>query len=189
MDHWMAVCSSTSVPIHKSGIRSFSLTICISVNFASTHSQHELHAWVFTMWSSFLLCVVCECVFVCMHAHVCMCVYQTAEFVLCFEGQGSQSVPLQINSLIPGSVFSPKHPLSPASASLSLLSAASSLSPVPALLLLYTLGLSLALCQSETYMGCCGFVWESDGSVAGGGVEMHPHFESIALVFKASLFR
>lgn len=133
-------------------------------------------------------------VYLCVCTRTCVCVYIRLQN-LCFAlkdkegGPGRQSVPLQINSLIPGSVFSPKHPLSPASASLSLLSVASSLSPVPALLLLYTLGLSLALCQSETYMGCCGFVWESDGSVAGGGVEMHPHFESIALVFKASLFR
>lgn len=133
-------------------------------------------------------------VYLCVCTRTCVCVYIRLQN-LCFAlkdkegGPRSQSVPLQINSLIPGSVFSPKHPLSPASASLSLLSAASSLSPVPALLLLYTLGLSLALCQSETYMGCCGFVWESDGSVAGGGVEMHPQFESIALVFKASLFR
>lgn len=117
-------------------------------------------------------------VYLCVCTRTCVCVYIRLQN-LCFAlkdkegGPGSQSVPLQINSLIPGSVFSPKHPLS----------------PVPALLLLYTLGLSLALCQSETYMGCCGFVWESDGSVAGGGVEMHPQFESIALVFKASLFR
>lgn len=139
-------------------------------------------------------CAWCVSVYLCVCTRTCACVYIRLQN-LCFAlkdkegGTGSQSVPLQINSLIPGSVFSPKHPLSPASASLSLLSAASSLSPVPALLLLYTLGLSLALCQSETYMGCCGFVWESDGSVAGGGVEMHPHFESIALVFRASLFR
>lgn len=37
--------ASASIPFHKSnGIQSLSLAICISVNFAFAHSQHELHA-------------------------------------------------------------------------------------------------------------------------------------------------
>lgn len=64
-------------------------------------------------------------VYLCVCTRTCVCVYIRLQN-LCFAlkdkegGPGSQSVPLQINSLIPGSVFSPKHPLSPASASLCL---------------------------------------------------------------------
>lgn len=118
---------------------------------------------------------------------------------LCFAlkdkegGMGNQSVPLQINSLIPGSIFSPKHPLSPASASLppsppSLPLLHHSLQLLHYCFCTLTVFLLLSVNQA-TYMGCCGFVWESDESLPVGGAEIYPILSPQHWSLKAFLFR
>lgn len=131
-----------------------------------TQSRYELHGWAYAMWIFFAMHV---------DAYTCMCVWRrTGEHVclrvlnLCFalkdgEGRiGSQSVPLQINSLIPDPSFlqnnhylqrlSPSIPPPP-----------SSLPPVSPLLLPYT-SPRLSVNQA-TWAGLCVFAWESDESV------------------------
>lgn len=80
-------------------------------------------------------------------------------------GTGRQSVPLQINSLIPDP-FSPKHPLSPASASRSLLPLLHhSLQLLPYCFCVLPVSRLLSVNQA-TCVGCCAFAWEGDESVA-----------------------
>lgn len=130
----------------------------------------------------FLFSFAYGCTWICVY--VCVCAWEHVSLRvlnLCFAlkdgegGMGSQSVPLQINSLIPDPYFLQNTHYLQRLSFLPPPPRPSSLTPVSPLLLLYTLCLSLALCQSCYLHGfLCICVGEQQICSCGGRIAPRP---------------